>query len=999
MSAPTVGAAPDAAAAIGRSAFSPFWTDRAQRVSFRDEQVVSLNQVDSLLLIELGALDLFAVQRRAEGPQGRWRFLCRVEAGTLLMGFPPGPKHRLVGRPVPGTVVSTVPASILSQLSATTIAQGDDRSWAQSAVQLAVAIEELAHGLDTALTALARALRDELPPRVFLPLESNVELTTEAGGVLRSVDGVHWARVLEGTLGVGGSTGLANMATGEVVAATETDWLVAQEPARVKSESTIDLLAHGGLDAAVTKHAARFLFDVDRRVERIEARDSEAIEQRQALDERHLSEALYGFSRVLRDDRSLVTLADLSGESPAIAAAKLVGERLGIKITAPRSGARVGRRTDIVSQIAAASGVRSRTIRLPERWWQKDLGPLIGYRKADQQPVALLPQGRGYRMILLDEEAVVTVGKAEAANLTRQATTLYPTMGSGEITGRSLIRLGLQGASSDVAALIATAVLVGALGLLVPIVTGAVLGTYVARAERPLVISGSMLLVASAIIAGALSVVQNLAVLRIEGRADAGIQSAIWDRVLSLPTKFFSEYTAGELGTAALGVNAIRETLSGLATQAALAAVSSLLYLILLYVYDVPLALVATALLLVGASACVLAGVFEVRRQRALAFVEHRLASKTLQLLVGLPKLRVAAAEDRAFSQWASDFTEARELSLSARRVQNTITTFNAGFPLVCSLIFFALVGGSIGRHVSTTTFLGFFMAFTLMVAAMLRLTGVVITALSIVPMFEHLRPILTAEPESRAEAADPGELTGEIDFSHVSFRYRGDAPLVLDDVSFRVRPGEFVALVGPTGCGKSTILRLLLGFETPESGSVLYDGQSLEQVDITAVRRQCGVVLQNGALLAGDIRTNILGNSNYTVDDAWEAAKMAGVDHDIAAMPMGMQTMLPDGANTLSGGQRQRIMIARALVSRPRILFFDEATSALDNPTQEVVANSTRRLNATRLVIAHRLSSLRGADRIIALDAGRIVQEGSYEELMSDESGLFYRLARRQKI
>jgi ABC-type bacteriocin/lantibiotic exporter with double-glycine peptidase domain len=263
--------------------------------------------------------------------------------------------------------------------------------------------------------------------------------------------------------------------------------------------------------------------------------------------------------------------------------------------------------------------------------------------------------------------------------------------------------------------------------------------------------------------------------------------------------------------------------------------------------------------------------------------------------------------------------------------------------------------------------------------------------------MMERIKPILQEEPEAAGGAADPGDLSGQITLSDVSFRYGEDSPLALDNVSFNVDPGEFVAIVGPTGCGKSTLLRLLLGFETPTAGAVLFDGQEMTQLEVGAVRRQCGVVLQNGQLLAGDIKSNIIGSSGYTIEDAWTAARMAGIDKQIEAMPMGMHTVLSEGATTLSGGQRQRIMIARALVSRPRIILFDEATSALDNPTQKVVAESMRQLNATRIIIAHRLSSVAEADRVIVLDQGRIVQRGRYEELLADQDGLFASLASQQ--
>jgi ABC-type bacteriocin/lantibiotic exporter with double-glycine peptidase domain len=325
------------------------------------------------------------------------------------------------------------------------------------------------------------------------------------------------------------------------------------------------------------------------------------------------------------------------------------------------------------------------------------------------------------------------------------------------------------------------------------------------------------------------------------------------------------------------------------------------------------------------------------------------------------------------------------------------VTTFNAGAPVVCSALVFAVIGGPLASGISISAFLSFFSAFGLLIGATLQFTGAAIMVMGIVPMLERIRPILTTEPEASEYKADPGDLSGRVTLSRVSFRYGEDGPLVLDDVDISAEPGEFVAIVGPSGSGKSTILRLLLGFEAPASGTVLYDGQDLSELAVSAVRRQCGVVLQNGALLAGDLRANIIGSTCHTVDDAWVAAEMAGIADDISAMPMGMNTVLSEGTNTLSGGQRQRIMIARALVSRPRLVFFDEATSALDNPTQRVVAESTRRLNATRIVIAHRLSTVADADRIVVLDRGKVVQQGRYNDLLAETDGLFARLARRQ--
>ena len=562
---------------------------------------------------------------------------------------------------------------------------------------------------------------------------------------------------------------------------------------------------------------------------------------------------------------------------------------------------------------------------------------------------------------------------------------------------RQLLRFGMRNNRADLWRLGLTAALVAGIGLLVPILTGQVLGTFVARAQKDLIVEGGLLVIGGAFAAAALQVVMNIAALRLEGRWSGALQAAVWGRLLSLPASFFSKYATGELGTMALGVSAAQEVLSSLTTTAALGLLTGAANLILVYFYNVPLAIAATVLVLIGAGTCACVGIFEVRWQRQSYQNEQKVSARVFQLLGAVPKLRVTAAEDRAFAVWAGDFGRGRVINAAARRLQNLVTTFNAGYPLVCAIIVFWLVAGVMHDSISTSTFLGFFAAFNLLLASTLQFTGVAITALRVVPMLERLAPLLAATPEVKLDQADPGELSGRISFSRISFCYGQDGPTVLDEVSFAVEPGEFVAIVGPTGCGKSTVLRLLLGFETPRSGTILYDGQDLGQLDTGAVRRQCGVVLQNGALLAGSLLTNIVGSTAYNQDDAMEAARMAGMAGDIAAMPMGLHTVVSEGTNTLSGGQRQRVMIARALVSRPRIVLFDEATSALDNPTQEIVAASTRELNATRIVIAHRLSTVTEADRILVMEAGRIVQQGTYQELLSDSGGLFARLASSQ--
>jgi ABC-type bacteriocin/lantibiotic exporter with double-glycine peptidase domain len=336
------------------------------------------------------------------------------------------------------------------------------------------------------------------------------------------------------------------------------------------------------------------------------------------------------------------------------------------------------------------------------------------------------------------------------------------------------------------------------------------------------------------------------------------------------------------------------------------------------------------------------------------------------------------------FVLWAEQFSVFKSMGRQLRLQSNRMVVFQSVFPLLGCILLFALAGTST-RHIAAGAFVVFLSAFLQALAGVVEVSSAWSVALARMPMVARVMPILKTEPEVKAAQESPGELTGAIE-------------LVLKGLSLRIEPGQFVAFVGDSGAGKSTLIRLLLGFEAPESGAVRYDSQDLAGLDMEAVRKQMGVVLQSGRLLSGDILANIVGATGRGVDDAWEAARMAGIADEIRAMPMGMYTLAGEGGSSLSGGQRQRLLLARAIVARPRILLLDEATSALDNLTQSIVTTSLESLRATRIVIAHRLSTIQHADRIFVLDQGRVVESGTYEELLA-AGGKFTRLASRQLL
>jgi ABC-type bacteriocin/lantibiotic exporter with double-glycine peptidase domain len=425
--------------------------------------------------------------------------------------------------------------------------------------------------------------------------------------------------------------------------------------------------------------------------------------------------------------------------------------------------------------------------------------------------------------------------------------------------------------------------------------------------------------------------------------------------------------------------------------------------LCLLFYYDSRLALMAIGLLVIQSGVFAVSLRLQIRRQRRVTEVQGRLSGLLLQLLSGISKLRVAGVEDRAFGVWARQYATQSELAYDARRVNTALSTFDALFGIFASMVVYGMVAfGNVS--LSTGAFLAFSAAFGTFLAAFVSMNSAVASVVGAIPSYERSLPILREVPEVEHARAKVATLKGEVDLSHVVFRYvlksedgeEETSSLVLNDVSIKAAPGQFVAIVGPSGSGKSTLFRLLLGFEEPQSGSIYYDGEALSHLDVQAVRSQIGVVLQNGQLMSGDIFNNIVGARALTEKDAWEAAEMAGIADEIRAMPMGMHTFISEGAGNLSGGQRQRLLIARAIVGNPKVLLFDEATSALDNYTQAKVSEALRDLRATRIVIAHRLSTVQDADRIYVLKDQRIAESGSFDELMAAR-GAFFELVQRQ--
>ncbi|HEY1067454.1 MAG TPA: NHLP bacteriocin export ABC transporter permease/ATPase subunit, partial [Pirellulales bacterium] len=683
---------------------------------------------------------------------------------------------------------------------------------------------------------------------------------------------------------------------------------------------------------------------------------------------------------------------------PLVAACRVIGARLDVTIQAPPASSRASI-DDAVSAIGRASGVQVRRVLLKDGWQRQDNGPLLAFL-SDDRPIALLPVGAaGYEIVIPGDPAPAQrVTPALAAGLQAHGYTFCRSLPVKKLTLADVFTFAMAGTQRDWATILALGLTGGLIGLAAPLAMGLIFSRIVPSGEYDQLLLVMFALFSAAVANSLFQFTQAIAAMRLETRMDSAVEMGVWDRLLNLPTVFHRQYEAGDLAMRAMGIGRIRQVISEAALSSVLTSVFSFISFGLLFYYSPFLALIATALFLVIVLATIPAVLAQLNYERKGQEVQGRVAGLMLQLVSGVSRIRGTGSEERALAAWARSFAQQSRLGFRAQSVANNLATFHAAIPTVSTLLVFAAVAVAPNAIASLPAFLAFNAAFAQVIGAAVSISGTFTSLLEVVPLYERAKPILETLPEFDPGKRWPGDLTGEIELSHVSFRYSEDGPLVLDDVSLHIRPGQFVAFVGASGAGKSTIFRLLLGFERPATGSVHYDRHDLAGLDLQATRRQIGVVLQNGRLVPGDIFTNIVGSAPLTLDDAWEAAKQSGLDADIRAMPMGMHTVLSEGESTLSGGQRQRLLIARAIVARPKILLFDEATSALDNVTQAKVSRSLESLKATRVVVAHRLSTVANADRIYVIERGKVVQQGRYQELMS-VPGPFADLAKRQMV
>ena len=935
-------------------------------------RALRLDDPEGVWLVERGTLAVFLVRVSGGMEEAPFRHLLRLETGRLAFGATGG-ELRLVAKGLPGTIVRRLSA-------ADVIAAAND-----GADEL---LRALAEHVDHWIGGIVSAIAAEIEPRPRPGLLLAPGVWNDIDGVVASAGRVVWIQGGEAHL-----FGTEEPQQGELVPITPDGWATLHGPTGI-AVHTSHALGAGALLSRALPGFHRLAFAAELTGRQLALADQANLQvARSVWRRRDEDQARARLFRLLAPRAPAG-----SGDGALLAALRAVGrhERIAIRTPAGRADA-----PPTLAAILHASGVRSRRVRLApeERWWRGDSGAILAFRRADGAPVALLPRVTGrYRLSDPRTGRSSPIGRSDAATLAAHGYVLYrPLPAGGSVGLRALLATAAARFGADLTRIVLAGCAAGVLALAPAAGFGLLLDRVTPSGDGRALLQLAALLALLALATALAHVLRGTALMRIEARLAARASAALWDRLLRLPIRFFRAFSSGEVSMRALTFQALRDRLSGATVAALLSALFLVPSIALVLSYDALLGSLTLAIGLAALGVTVTLGAAQIPPQRQRLRQERLLAGHLSQLIDCVRKLQLAGAEGSARASWARRYRKQKLAELRVGVLNDHLKAFGAAVPPLAAAALFAASASRQDDALGLGEFVVVYVASMVFYAAIIALGAAFEAVASVVPAGNQTRPVLSASPDADRGAAPQVVLGGELRFESVSFRYDDSGPPALDGVSWFARPGEFIAIVGESGAGKSTLVRIALGLEVPTSGAVYYDGRDLALLDHTSVRGQVGVVLQDGGVHVGTVLDNIIGlDQSLTVDDAWHAATQAAVARDIAAMPMQMHTSMGERAAVVSGGQSQRIRIARALVRNPRVLFLDEATNWLDRRNQAALMDGLRKSTATRIVVAHRLSTIREAHRIYVLEAGKIVQTGRFDDLVR-RAGPFRDLVRRQ--
>lgn len=951
--------------------------------TFKNSTNIDINNTAKFWLVHHGAVDIFFIQKGKGEEIAPRKHIFRAKKGDVIFGLPLDFDREgltLVASGIPGTKIF----------------QCDVQEAVDMAKQVAE-INVLAAMLNRWLLKLFSGLvLSQTKPTVYKTIACNQHYSVSQGDILHANKrDLVWLQPHDNNLIINSEQRYGKLTADSYFSLLAGNWLQVANDCEFVTFNTSELIIKG-LFARILHDSYAILFHCFLRDFQTQTQNEIfLLQQKQAKNKLAFSQAITKLKRVLFYKKANDIFV-VDKQDPLYAACYVAAKNNKMDLIS-KELYQQHQQTGTIEELAKLANLAVRKVRLTEGWSRHDNGTLIAF--LNNKPVVLLPLGTS-RYELYDP----TTGLAEIvtteleSRLKSEAYMLYRSFTAQPVSGKKLFKFGMLNTRKDLWYILLIGIGGGILSLLIPIMTGIVFDNVIPYAAYGQLVQIGCLLIFAVLSIAVFNFARNIAMLRIEGKFNLATQTAVWDRLINLPTSFFRNFNSGDLALRAMGINTIMQRLSSASTSIIISIIFSTFNFILLFYYSWQMACLAFGISLVFVVFTIIIGYFLLRYSHAIQELYGKLSGMTYQFINGIIKLRLTNTEERIYALWVDLFSKQQNLELKEKLLNNLLNTFYAIFPTLALIMVFMWFALYSLHSLSVGAFLAFNTAFISLQNSMLSFGLALPVILSVFPLYRRIQPILQAVPETTYEKFLPGQLSGDIKIEGVDFAYGKEAPVILHNISIEIKPKEFVAIVGETGSGKSTIFRLLLGFEQPKQGSIYYDNKKMVTLNVQAVRNQIGVVLQNSKLMSGSIYENIASISGLELDEAYEMASLAGLGEDIKAMPMGMHTFIGVGGSLLSEGQRQRLVIARALAKKPRMLLFDEATSALDNKTQAIVSKTLEKLQVTRIVIAHRLSTIVNADRIYVLHQGKIVQQGEYNQLMQEE-GFFRILVKKQLL
>ena len=653
---------------------------------------------------------------------------------------------------------------------------------------------------------------------------------------------------------------------------------------------------------------------------------------------------------------------------------------------------------DQLDYLLEPHGIMRRAVYLPAGWYKDAAGPMLMIYKEGSIPVAVLPgKIKGY-----EYTDPVTLKKCRIDDKTQKlfeedGICFYKPFPQKKLGIKDLLLyMALSRSVSDHTMILVSTGILTAIGALMPMLTKLAYGRVLKSGEMNMLYALTFFMISASVGRLLFSTVCNMITQAVQTKQSVAIEAAVMMRVLSLPASFFRQFSAGELYSRTQSITELCKQLASMILSTGVTSVFSLVYIVQIFHYTPALVVPAMAITIITFVFSVVSTLLNTEVARSSMQLAAKENGMNYAMITGIQKIKLAGAEKRAFARWGRLYSKEAEFLYNPPMIIKMNSVISAAIGLIGTVVMYS---AAISSGVTYDNYVAFTASFGYISGAFMEISSIALVIAGIRPTLEMVKPILEQEPEATGGKQIVTRLGGNIEMNHVCFHYSDTMPDILDDLSIKIRAGEYVAVVGETGCGKSTLVRILLGFEKPRKGAVFYDGKDINSLDLRSLRRHIGVVMQNGKLLMGSIFENITISAPWLgLDAAWEAAEAAGIAQDIREMPMGMQTMISEGQGGISGGQKQRLLIARAIAPKPNVLIFDEATSALDNITQKKVTEALDSYRCTRIVIAHRLSTIQACDRILVLRQGKIAEDGTYEELIA-QNGFFAELVERQRL